>query len=259
MAKIGTFISLAYGQVNKGIYVWGANGELLKDITPEWIKKKENSTANANKAIEMYNKRKGISGARAVDCSGLVCWALRECGAKPSGFDKTAEGLRQMCTKVTKSELKDGDLCFKVSDGKAHHVGIYYKGKIIEAKGRAYGVVSSNVTASWNAFGRLKVFASETTAKPTQPTYYFTLSRTLYWNTKRYGKKATNMHGDDVRLVQTRLINLGFSCGSWGADGSYGEDTYTAVRNFQKSTKKLTVDGIVGKNTCTALGGKWNG
>lgn len=139
--KISDFTDLAKGQVNKGIYVWGANGELLKDISPSWIKSHENSTDNYNKALKMYEERKGISGARAFDCSGLVCWALRECGAKEKGFDKTAEGLRQMCSKVTKSQLKDGDLCFKVSDGKAHHVGIFVSGKIVEAKGRAYGMM----------------------------------------------------------------------------------------------------------------------
>ena len=103
MAKIGKFIELAKGQVNKGIYVWGAQGQLLAtEVTPEWIRKKETSTANANKAIEMYEKRKGISGARAFDCSGLVCWSLTECGAKDKGFDKTAEGLRQLCSKLSK-------------------------------------------------------------------------------------------------------------------------------------------------------------
>ena len=242
--KVSDFTKPIQAQVNIGIYVWGANGELLKDITPEWIKKKETSTTNYKKALEMYNKRKGISGARAFDCSGLVCWALRDCGAKPSGFDKTAEGLRQMCSKVTKSQLEDGDLCFKISDGKAHHVGIYVNGKIVEAKGRAYGVVSSSVTSSWDAFGRLNIKWDD------EPQGYV-FTRNL--------KKG--MKGEDVKELQKLLIKKGYALPKYGADGSLGSETDRAIRRFQvdHSGKPyyLKVDGIAGKNTITALGGQW--
>ena len=238
MAKIGKFIELAQGQVNKGIYVWGAQGELLSSITPEWIRKKETSTANANKAIEMYEKRKGISGARAFDCSGLICWCLTECGAKDKGFDKTAEGLRQMCSKLSKP-TEDGDLCFKISDGKAHHVGMYVGGKIIEAKGRAYGVVSSSVSSSWNAFGRLNI-------KWDDEPKAFILTRVL-----RKGDK-----GEDVKWVQNALLQRRYKLPKYGADGDYGTETLKAVKQFQRD-KGLKDDGAVGEKTITALGGRW--
>ena len=238
MAKIGRFIELANGQVNKGIYVWGAQGELLSSITPEWIRKKEDSTANANKAIAMYEKRKGISGARAFDCSGLVCWSLAECGAKDKGFDKTAEGLRQLCSKLSKP-AEDGDLCFKISDGKAHHVGIYAGGKIIEAKGRAYGVVSSSVSSSWNAFGRLNI-------KWDEEPKAFILTRVL-----RKGDK-----GEDVRWVQNALLQRRYKLPKYGADGDFGTETLKAVKQFQRD-KGLKDDGAVGEKTITALGGRW--
>lgn len=240
MTKLQTFINLIKSQVNIGIYVWGANGELLKDITPEWIKKKETSTTNYKKALEMYEKRKGISGARAFDCSGLVCWALRESKAKPSGFDKTAEGLRQMCSKLSKPS-QDGDLCFKISDGKAHHVGIYVGGKIIEVKGRAYGVVSSSVSSSWNAFGRLPIKWDD------EPKGYV-LTRIL--------KKGCK--GDDVKELQKKLMSLGYKLPKYGADGDFGSETDKYVRQFQVD-KKLKADGIVGKNTCAKLGWIWKG
>ena len=248
MATIKQFTSLASNQVNKGIYVWGANGELLKDITPEWIKKKETSTANYNKALEMYNKRKGISGARAFDCSGLVCWALRDCGAKERGFDKTAEGLRQMCSKLSKPS-QDGDLCFKISDGKAHHVGIYVNGKIIEAKGRAYGVVSSSVSSSWNAFGRLNIKWDD------EPQGYH-----LY----RVLKKGCT--GDDVKAWQEALIKKGYRLQNWkgtlknnGADGDFGSITDERTRTFQVDVgfTGKDVDGKVGEKTCKKMGWIW--
>ena len=246
--KLQTFINLIKSQVNIGIYVWGANGELLKDITPEWIKKKETSTANYNKALEMYNKRKGITGARAFDCSGLVCWGLRDCGAKEKGFDKTAEGLRQMCSKITKSELKDGDLCFKVSDGKAHHVGVYVGGKIIEAKGRAYGVVSSSVSSSWNAFGRLNIKWDDE-PKLEKP---YNLTKVL-----KYGMGSKDNPDPAVKELQKRLKELGYPIMNYGGvDGIFRSGTEKMVRQFQVD-KKIGVDGKVGEQTAKKLGWTW--
>jgi hypothetical protein len=39
---------------------------------------------------------------------------------------------------------------------------------------------------------------------------------------------------DVVKLVQQRLIGLGYNLGSYGADGSYGPATEAAVKEFQK-------------------------
>ncbi|MGL4875931.1 MAG: peptidoglycan-binding protein [Clostridium sp.] len=58
--------------------------------------------------------------------------------------------------------------------------------------------------------------------------------------------------GEIVRILQKRLIALGFPCGSYGADGAFGNGTKNAVINYQK-TKKLSVDGIVGNNTWRKL------
>ena len=58
--------------------------------------------------------------------------------------------------------------------------------------------------------------------------------------------------GEYVTLLQTMLINRGYSCGAWGADGSFGNATDLAVRLFQEA-KGLTVDGIVGPKTWAAL------
>jgi peptidoglycan hydrolase-like protein with peptidoglycan-binding domain len=55
-----------------------------------------------------------------------------------------------------------------------------------------------------------------------------------------------------VKTLQRMLIAKGYSCGSSGADGSFGSGTKSGVIKFQKA-KGLTQDGIVGKNTWTAL------
>lgn len=57
---------------------------------------------------------------------------------------------------------------------------------------------------------------------------------------------------DNVRKIQKRLIELGYSCGSCGADGIFGNGTYNAVVAFQKANG-LSVDGIVGPATWEKL------
>lgn len=54
--------------------------------------------------------------------------------------------------------------------------------------------------------------------------------------------------GTDVKDMQKKLIALGYSCGSSGADGSFGQGTYNAVCNFQRD-HGLTVDGVIGPTT----------
>ena len=58
--------------------------------------------------------------------------------------------------------------------------------------------------------------------------------------------------GDDVKKLQSRLIELGYICGTGTADGIYGNGTYNSVKDFQR-LNGLSVDGIAGQNTLTAL------
>ena len=53
-----------------------------------------------------------------------------------------------------------------------------------------------------------------------------------------------------VLVLQDGLNNLGFPTG--GLDGVFGNNTRTAVRNFQ-SSRGLLADGIVGCSTWTRL------
>ena len=60
------------------------------------------------------------------------------------------------------------------------------------------------------------------------------------------------MKGDDVKELQGRLIKLGLDLGKWGADGSFGSATETAVKLFQ-GRNGLKADGIVGPKTYAKL------
>ena len=65
-----------------------------------------------------------------------------------------------------------------------------------------------------------------------------------------------NMRGSDVRGVQELLRATGAKI---EVDGIFGPNTERAVRRYQNAKGGLTVDGIVGRDTITALGGVWKG
>lgn len=79
--------------------------------------------------------------------------------------------------------------------------------------------------------------------KPQEPCVNITLA--LYMLAK--GSKS-----QQVKLLQRTLIGWGYSVGVYGADGDFGAATEKAVKKFQ-TANKLAADGIVGKDTWTAL------
>lgn len=67
---------------------------------------------------------------------------------------------------------------------------------------------------------------------------------------------SPNMRGSDVRGVQELLRATGAKI---EADGIFGPNTERAVKRYQNAKGGLAVDGIVGRDTITALGGVWKG
>lgn len=58
--------------------------------------------------------------------------------------------------------------------------------------------------------------------------------------------------GNDVKELQSKLIELGYSCGSYGADGEFGDATEMALCRFQRE-HDLLVDGEFGPDSYGAL------
>lgn len=56
--------------------------------------------------------------------------------------------------------------------------------------------------------------------------------------------------GDDVAVLQSRLLEMGFDCGR--ADGLFGAETEQALREFQRNIG-IPADGTCGPSTFTAL------
>ena len=67
-----------------------------------------------------------------------------------------------------------------------------------------------------------------------------------------YSNLSTGSRGDEVKKLQQKLIEKGYSVGAAGADGIYGADTDAAVRKYQQENG-LNVDGIAGSQTQSKL------
>lgn len=233
------FLSYLEQQViNHSIYVWGAQGKSGKEITEAWIRSRETSKSNADRAIAFWQKQVAAGYGqtlRAFDCSGLAVFFLLENGLLQK--DMTAEGLRRLCNRIAGEELLAGDFVFKVgSDQKAYHVGyvIDDSRNVIEAKGRSYGVVKSPCKG-WNAYGRPPFFRMEDGISK---------GRVLFLTTPY-------LRGADVLSLQQELVKRGYHPGL--LDGIYGPITTKAVRAAQAALG-LTVDGAAGPLTFAALG-----
>ena len=142
---------------------------------------------------------------------------------------------------------------YSKSSGYITHVGYLYKPVkegdpsgdwyVIEAKGVMYGVVKTRMLndSNWNRWGWMTKYFDYTDveSKEEVPSITLMLGDRLLKN---------GSEGEDVKQLQSALIRLGYDCGSWGADGDFGDSTEMAVKKFQKD-HGLVVDGKYGEKT----------
>ena len=235
-------------------YVYGAWGDLC---TPAERRKRLNYNPDKTaikKKCQVLNGSKSSCEwcvwypnnihVRCYDCRGFTDWVLKQFGIELYGdtcggqWNTKANWL----TKGTIDTIPENVLvCLFVYNGsKFTHTGFGYKGMVCDC--------GNNVTFSptrakkWTHWAIAK---GVTDKVPDQdPDYRPTLRR---------GDK-----GQYVTLAQTKLIQKGYSCGSFGADGEFGAGTEKAVRAFQKANvdqdgKPLAVDGVIGQKTWWAL------
>lgn len=246
---LDAFVNYLLSKVGYSLYVWGAQGESIKSIVKEWVNKKETSTNNANRVMALLDKLLK-EDLYFYDCSGLgVDWLLKQ---KLIKSDMTANGMYNLCTKVSKSNLKKGDWVFILnSSGTATHIGYIVDDSlnVVESAGRNYGVIKRPLSqgspnGQWNSYGRpdklfpeLKGNASSTSS--------VSITRIL---------KLTNprMKGEDVKALQKAIET--------DPDGVFGPDTEKHLIAKQKKlfpNDSSQWDGKAGKKTIIALGLKW--
>ncbi len=204
-------------------YIWGRSGQV-------WTEANQKA---ATRAMTVKHGSKWI-GKRVADCSGLFVWAFKQLGG--SIYQGSNTIWNKYCSaKGTISQgmtLKPGTAVFLTKNGNRHHIGLLVgNNTVIEARGTAYGVVTSALSR-WDEWGELKAVS--------------------YSEEKGEAVKMTIQRGstgEAVTALQNRLIALGYAI---AADGSFGQKTENAVRMFQAS-KGLTVDGICGPATWAAF------
>ena len=255
MQKISrqTMIDFVKQEAARGsIYVWGAQGRRGDQISIGWITQMETSTVNANRAISLWEKNCRIYDPDmigAFDCSGLIGACLNANGN--SGFDDTANGYLNRCVKIGKAELAPGDFVFEWNGIKSNHVGVYIgDGKVVEARGRDYGVVITGLDArNWKKFGRPDFMYED------QPQQAFVIDHLLK-------RRSPTVYDPQVQWMQEAFLRAGGEyitlLGSAGADGRFGSGTEKAVKRYQAAVG-LNADGIVGHDTAVSLGATWEG
>lgn len=228
-------------------YIWGMTHEMWTAEKQEaYYEKYKNDPDRGNSAS---NGWKWV-GQWVTDCSGLFThWFSVLGGEMYHGSDTM---YRKWCVNNGKLEngkrtdgedLKPGTAVFCWNGTKYSHVGLYVGGGyVIEAAGSSQGVIQSKITnAKWKYWGELKGVTMNMTEKPEAA------------DSERKENRPTlrkGIRGEYVTLLQTMLVNRGYSLGN--VDGIFGARTDTAVREFQKASG-LKVDGIVGPKTWAAL------
>ena len=224
-------------------YIWGTAGEKW---TEEKQKELEKTTDSDHEQGRIYGKK--WIGHIVSDCSGLFSWAFKKLGGymyhgSDTMYKKycTYHGELKKGKRTDGKTLKPGTAVFVWNGKKYSHVGLFIgNGFVIEACTTLKGVIKGKVTASkWTHWGELKGVdynedIPDTPVEPEDPVL-------------RRGNK-----GEDVKTLQKLLVEKGYSVGSCGIDGDFGQATQKAVKAFQKD-HGLAADGVVGEKTWALL------
>ena len=249
-----------YALANHWGYIWGTAGVewtqakqnqkvqyMVNKYGSDWKKNAEAKNDNYYGAA-MYGSK--WIGHTVADCSGLFAWAFKQLGGSiahgsNSIYDRYCTSDKGKITDNNRGTLAPGTAVFVNKNGNKSHIGLYVgNGKVIEASGTQAGVCTSNLSAGkWTYYGRLKNVEYGESPTPPSPTPPDPDQKP----TLRRGSK-----GEYVTLLQTKLVQKGYSVGSCGIDGDFGRATENAVKQFQRD-HGLNDDGVVGKLTWDAI------
>lgn len=233
-------------------YVFGARGELCTPANRRVRYSEAHPTIKT--ACKNFDGSGSCSGCkwlpggnrtRFFDCRGFTYWVLLQVyGWKLMGSGATSQ-WNNADNWHAKGEIasmpKDTLCCLFVKKGvKMEHTGFGFNEETVECSNGVQHFTKRK--AKWTHWAVPACIGAQVSPTPSTPT-------TDARPTLRKGSK-----GADVKALQEALIALGYSCGSWGADGDFGTATENAVKAFQKA-HGLTVDGIAGAKTYAALEG----
>lgn len=171
--------------------------------------------------LKKYDLLDKIATATECDCSSLV----RACIIQATGKD-----VGNITTANEASVLEASGL-FEAKKSVTGE-GMLYNGDILVTKTKGHTVIVVS--------GRARSTATTSNTSTA---------------TKSYLSKDDK--GNDVKTMQTMLIAVGYSCGSYGADGDFGSSSDKALRKFQEDYG-LTVDGKYGSKSKAKLESVYN-
>jgi len=190
-------------------------------------------------------------GRRCADCVGLIksfFWTGGKYDTDPKYKsnncpDKSANGMISICKKTGK--IKDIPDIPGLVVWKSGHIGVYVGGGYtVEMKGFAYDCKRNKVTdGPWTKWGMLPDSMITYTDEPVAPV-----------NPEPVGDRelCNGDEGADVKQLQENLIELGYDCGKWGADGEFGDCTEMALEAFQRFSG-LKETGVYDAETRAAM------
>ena len=152
-------------------------------------------------------------GKPSYDCRGLTRLAVKAVTGRPiMGAGATSQWNDNSNWEIKgpiKAMPETPCIVFVAKGNTMSHTGIYIGGAVIHASGHNSGVIESPMPRSWTHYGIPIGLEGE----------------------KMPLKKGSK--GVAVKVLQTALISLGYNLPKFGADGSFGDETETAVHAFQ--------------------------
>lgn len=170
--------------------------------------------------------------AGGFDCSGLISYAANMAGMNVGRL--TAQGLYDKCQKISKSELKPGDLGFIKEGSKITHVGVYNGNDEWVHSSSGQGQVVKEKTNIWTDYGRLPGSQSE--------------SGDIDWSKISSGANGT-MGSSNISSSSSDVSNLSVKSGVFGLGSMlYGivPSNYSSYFN-NDSNSKMNIPALVGQ------------
>lgn len=255
-APIGATYPVKVGSDGVWQYLYGCNGQVCTEyLLDKWYRKYYAGNGWDRQEFDSVTKDWVADKVHVTDCQGLLDAFL--------GNNVTADyDYKNYCTDKGLIAAIDrpfvvGEAVFNGDEQKKTHVGwvcgfIKNDPLVVEARGLKYGVCISRMSKrAWKYRGIMSkkfVYDAQPEPEPT-PIKDYVFTRNL-----KYGCK-----GDDVIKLKELLIKNGYRDGitiDTKASKNFGSATRKNVKEYQRDNG-LTVDGIAGKNTIIALGGKY--
>ena len=233
-------------------YVWGGYGQMDTPANRRsYAERSSCPEAESKVIVSKCNVLSGRSGScegckwypsgqtRFFDCRGFTRWVLQQVGVTINGAGATSQwnDNSNWKQKGNIADIPNMVCCVFIKSGeKMNHTGLYVgNGLVIHCSGE---VKKEKLSAGkWSHYAIPKGIEGDVPV-PTPGEDMPTL---------RKGAK-----GEYVTLMQTKLIQQGYSLEPYGADGSFGNTTLKALKAFQ-TDHGLAADGVCGKKSWEAL------